>query len=75
MFIQGSCEYELYNGLKDTIFLFAIVVISTESDYHVIISSTRKDIFLSLTVTFGGTKATLTISEGSHGILRRFAKS
>jgi hypothetical protein len=56
-------------------FLFAIVVISTEVDYHVDTYSTRKEIFPSLTVTLGGTKATITILEGSHGILSRLAKS
>jgi hypothetical protein len=38
-FIQGSGEYELYNGLKDIMLLFAIVFISTKSDYHVVIFS------------------------------------
>jgi hypothetical protein len=56
-------------------FLFAIVVISTELDFHVDTSSTQKEIFPSLTVTFGGQKATITILEGSHGILIRLAKS
>jgi hypothetical protein len=38
-FIQGSDKYDPCNGLKDTMLLFAIVVISTELDYHVVSSS------------------------------------
>jgi hypothetical protein len=53
-------------------FLFVIVVIFIELDSHMDTSSVRKEIFVSLTVTSGGTKATITISDGSHRIFSRW---
>ena len=73
-FIQDSAEYELWNGLKVTMFSSVLVVISIVLVCHVDTYFTSRARYVSPTVISGGKGATIIILDVSPVIQRKLAK-